>query len=354
MEKSSKRGKIPQQDWPSIITRYEAGETLASIARTYDCSPPAISYIVSRTRARGAAGGAIGQVPPPATESQLVKGPGPETSINGIAADGAPHSRPTVGEHQALGAPLGEPRLIEQAPDTPPAPERQLFADQPQPSQIRERGRWTTESTPAPREGQKQSGQQQSGQPLSGMSSTGNGSASHSFGPSSGSPQPIQNGESRRRLHLPLSQGNGGSHGADPVASQPSVAPSGFAPGARAQQLSNWQHASDPGRPGSDQAPPIAGSGASGSPAPHREKEASVFIDRALRERVEGDITAFLAAFDAALADDTPESRTGLREATDRLLRAGARTRIELERLEARAPLPLRDKGSQAPPLFRR
>ena len=54
MERSSKRGKIPQQDWPSIIKRYEAGETLASIARTYDCSPPAISYILSRSRARDA------------------------------------------------------------------------------------------------------------------------------------------------------------------------------------------------------------------------------------------------------------------------------------------------------------
>ena len=55
MERSSKRGKIPQHDWPAIISRYESGETLASIARTYDCSPPAISYIVSRTRARGTA-----------------------------------------------------------------------------------------------------------------------------------------------------------------------------------------------------------------------------------------------------------------------------------------------------------
>ena len=55
------------------------------------------------------------------------------------------------------------------------------------------------------------------------------------------------------------------------------------------------------------------------------------------------------------LSITTPsESRTGLREATDRLLRAGARTRIELERLEARAPLPPRDKiGHSAQPLFR-
>ena len=33
MEKSNKRGKIPQSDWPQIMARYEAGETLASIAK---------------------------------------------------------------------------------------------------------------------------------------------------------------------------------------------------------------------------------------------------------------------------------------------------------------------------------
>ena len=70
-----------------------------------------------------------------------------------------------------------------------------------------------------------------------------------------------------------------------------------------------------------------------------RRGDNAAFIDQELRSRVDGDIAAFLAAFDAALAADTQESRFGLREATDRLLRAGARTRIELERLEARVPL---------------
>jgi len=74
-------------------------------------------------------------------------------------------------------------------------------------------------------------------------------------------------------------------------------------------------------------------------------KEAGAFIDQELRTRVDGDIAVFLAAFDAALVKDTQESRSALREATDRLLRAGARTRIELERLEARLPLPGRDNG---------
>jgi hypothetical protein len=79
-----------------------------------------------------------------------------------------------------------------------------------------------------------------------------------------------------------------------------------------------------------------------------RRKDASSFIDHELRARVDGDITAFLAAFDAALGHDTQENRSALREATDRLLRAGARTRIELERLEARMPLPPRDPGRSA------
>src|SRR5205823_4734116 len=69
MEKSNKRGKIPQSDWPQIMARYEAGETLASIAKTYDCSPPAISYVVSRSRARDATGAAA----PAVTEPQLIK-----------------------------------------------------------------------------------------------------------------------------------------------------------------------------------------------------------------------------------------------------------------------------------------
>jgi hypothetical protein len=73
---------------------------------------------------------------------------------------------------------------------------------------------------------------------------------------------------------------------------------------------------------------------------PYGLREGGSSLDPALRQRVDGDIAAFLTAFDSALADDTAESRARLREATDRLLRAGARTRIELERLEARSPLP--------------
>jgi len=100
--------------------------------------------------------------------------------------------------------------------------------------------------------------------------------------------------------------------------------------------------------------PPPSPSGPAAAPGDsQRSREGGAFIDHALRERIDGDIAVFLAAFDAALDHDTAESRTGLREATDRLLRAGARTRIELERLEARVPLASREKDMQTSSLFR-
>jgi len=113
-----------------------------------------------------------------------------------------------------------------------------------------------------------------------------------------------------------------------------------------------------PPAPGPQSVGASARQGANGAPLrlisePQISGDGGVFIDRALRERVEGDIAVFLTAFDAALAHDTPESRAGLRVATDRLLRAGARTRIELERLEARVPLPPRNGGKQYEPAGR-
>ena len=97
MEKSNKRGKIPQSDWPLIMARYEAGETLASIARTYDCSPPAISYVVSKSRARQSSPersivGTSGQ------DAQLVK------SIAGDPANPGSAERPRLDAPPVYGA----------------------------------------------------------------------------------------------------------------------------------------------------------------------------------------------------------------------------------------------------------
>jgi hypothetical protein len=178
------------------------------------------------------------------------------------------------------------------------------------------------------------------------------------------------NGDHRRTLHLSLGsmpQGNG----ATPPAEHHPGDQRGFASeGQHAQpqipqHQTTGQHVAPPANPElpDNRATPVRGrDGAAGTgfsearPATypgavqrtdadlaHRREGAGSYIDKELRARVDGDIAAFLVAFDAALLEDTQESRSTLREATDRLLRAGARTRIELERLEARMPLPPRD-----------
>ncbi len=119
MERSSKRGKIPQQDWPSIIKRYEAGETLASIARTYDCSPPAISYILSRSRARDATAEGTEQSGIETAEPQFIKGHSKDMParefINGT---------PEIGEAVALttGARASSPIDVSDPDPVPVAP----------------------------------------------------------------------------------------------------------------------------------------------------------------------------------------------------------------------------------------
>jgi hypothetical protein len=50
--------------WPKIAARFQNGETLTEIARSYGCTAPAIRYIVGRVPMRGQKGrkGAIGEV----------------------------------------------------------------------------------------------------------------------------------------------------------------------------------------------------------------------------------------------------------------------------------------------------
>ena len=118
MEKSSKRGKIPQSDWPLIMARYEAGETLSSIARTYDCSPPAISYVISRSRARHPDGETARQPtsPTPAGEPQLIKAANGDAAIGGIGRpQPALPAAPSAAEQ-----PRGETPPVHSQPIAPP------------------------------------------------------------------------------------------------------------------------------------------------------------------------------------------------------------------------------------------
>jgi hypothetical protein len=324
MERSSKRGKIPQQDWPSIIKRYEAGETLASIARTYDCSAPAISYIVSRSRARE---GTVENTAEP-SELRLVKGhtnEAPEDRIEAGTSDPTPplHSDPTPRLHE-------EPQPIE--------PGRASI----EPARVPD-----VRKEPASRDVDGLTERQGQGSP---DTSHVRSEKSEVFNSAS----VPQNGEHRRTLRLsPSPESTPRSDAQD--RDMPGHNSAGFAERLAVRPPGDHQpEFIQPGRPVAAQfAPTPIGAPIRATAEQQGRKDGGAFIDQALRERVDGDITAFLAAFDAALAHDTLESRAGLREATDRLLRAGARTRIELERLEARVPLPPRDNSGQMAPAWR-
>lgn len=343
MEKSSKRGKIPQSDWPLIMVRYEAGETLSSIARTYDCSPPAISYVVSRSRARGpaATSQAVASAAIAATEPQLIK-----SNSSGSAAPNGGARAPALPEATGpIEATARNEHAVQPSAESVSS-ERHREEIWPQAVRPSEQNAGTLFAAP----------RHPPPAPAPTYLNAGQG-----------------NGDHRPKLHLSLgndsqpgtgTQTNGEVH---PVASgtverptQPNHQPY------PAHRLGRSDSHSDASRGGvqtaSDYAPAAQAAGIFGpsanghSPPPARHdgngagKDGNgAFIDRELRARVEADIGAFLAAFDAALADDTQESRSALREATDRLLRAGARTRIELERLEARIPLPRRNPAERQP-----
>lgn len=342
MEKSSKRGKIPQSDWPLIMARYEAGETLSSIARTYDCSPPAISYVVSRSRARRptAPSSGIPTVTATPAEPQLIKSnSGAPTATN----DGA---RPPV---------LPEATLAESSAGNGHAvqPSTGVESSDRRPEEI-----WPETARHSPTNGGTVFAPARHPAPFPAPTPT-HLHAEHG------------NGDHRPKLHLSLGNGAQAGNGAQsngeahpvplPPAERPVQPVHQPYPAHRLDRTASHTEASHGGVPAASdharaaQPAGIFGPSANGHSLPSARHDGNgvgkertgAFIDRELRARVDADIAAFLAAFDAALADDTQENRSGLREATDRLLRAGARTRIELERLEARMPLPRRDPAER-------
>jgi hypothetical protein len=63
-ETPKRRGRIPQSAWPHILERHRAGATLSAIAREFDCTPSAISYIVRKAEAAGIAPSEAGAAVP--------------------------------------------------------------------------------------------------------------------------------------------------------------------------------------------------------------------------------------------------------------------------------------------------
>jgi hypothetical protein len=295
------------------MARYEAGETLASIARTYDCSPPAISYIVSRSRGRGVAPSVVAARRPASPEPPLIESRGTEVPVHVSGQDDAATEQIPVG----VSAPASLAATTDQTNQA--TLQHGIASDQ---------GEGVPEQARSARDDRDKRNNTQA----AGYSETGVGlSRDHR-------PQQILH-LSQPHLHDEHAAGehHRSDHGSNP---SDELAASHLTRGHKDLGHSDrqWANRDPPGGNGAD---------AQFVQDQRPSKEGGTFIDLALRHRVQSDIEAFLAAFDAALSLDTSETRAGLREATDRLLRAGARTRIELERLEARAPLPVRDGSGQ-------
>src|SRR6266851_9765130 len=260
MEKSGKRGKIPQSDWPLIMARYEAGETLSSIARTYDCSPPAISYVISRSRARHL-DGETAPPPTPASEPQLIKAANGDGTIGGI-------SRPQPAMAAAPAAPsMVEPPRLETPPvhAQPIAPSALSAGDRR--IDIRPRdGNGFARPGGGEREPQPSGPFMRSAPPPAPRPAVPN----HSAGPA--------NGDQRGRLHLSLGNGAPANNGSPALDSRPPERP--YAQGApqpplhAAGERGPWSPAPPQRNPGpADQT--RYGPAPNGSPEPARTDQPS-------------------------------------------------------------------------------
>lgn len=90
MKEATTRGKIPLSDRPTIVARYEGGESIASISRSFGCTAPAIRYLIKRTKgtlSRGSEGSRRATPPSPALPSTLQM----------VRAAAAPFGRTDVG-----------------------------------------------------------------------------------------------------------------------------------------------------------------------------------------------------------------------------------------------------------------
>ncbi|MGD9617576.1 MAG: hypothetical protein AB7H90_10310 [Alphaproteobacteria bacterium] len=338
------------------MARYEAGETLASIARTYDCSPPAISYVVSKSRARLPARDSS-VATPSGPEAQLIKA----TASEPVETGSSRRSRldaPAAHGGAAHGGAERRAEAMATGSDIAAAPDAQRLGGE------------RYQRTPPEKDGLLRDGAAiRDPRPSSAHTSMqvpgegGDGRlapAETMQRQAAASPQLRGEGDTRHRLHLPLGNGTASHNGSSEFLFPP--ADRSVADISRpAQAHANRPLPPPPGRPaatGFSEAGPAPeqllrqGGQQTGSAAAGKQG-AGAFIDHELRARVDTDIAVFLAAFDAALTQDTQENRSALREATHRLLRAGARTTIELERLEARMPLKAHDRGGSDPGAWR-
>ena len=133
-ESPKKRGRIPQSAWPQILERYRSGATLSAIAREFECTPSAISYIIKKAEAASGQGDAAhgdddqGDAQADAGQPSAPAAPAEETSAPATAAPAAPAAEPAPAAPAEAEAPA-EPRragrtvrgTLTRAPRTEPA-----------------------------------------------------------------------------------------------------------------------------------------------------------------------------------------------------------------------------------------
>ena len=114
--------KIPQGEWSAIAARCQNGESISNIARSYGCTPPAIHYILKRSRQRLAAAGALRSQVPAASDAAA------SASLSPPAAAGPPSTAANlVRLHPA--APASAPRIAAPGPAPRPVATPGLDAD---------------------------------------------------------------------------------------------------------------------------------------------------------------------------------------------------------------------------------
>lgn len=142
-ESPKKRGRIPQSAWPQILERYRSGATLSAIAREFECTPSAISYIIKKAEAASGQGDAAhgddaqGDAQADDAQSSAPAAPAEETPAPVTAAPASPAADPAPAAPAEAEAPA-EPRragrtvrgTLTRAPRTEPAAD-QAPADTP-------------------------------------------------------------------------------------------------------------------------------------------------------------------------------------------------------------------------------
>jgi transposase-like protein len=119
--------KIPQGEWSAIAARYQDGESISKIARSYGCTPPAIHYILKRQRGSTASDPSPPTIAPP--DAPLVHPVSQPMPPSG-QLDRVTTVPVLVRTHAAPPRAADTPRLVAEQPTDPPRAEATPGLDQ--------------------------------------------------------------------------------------------------------------------------------------------------------------------------------------------------------------------------------